>query len=428
MVESSKDKGSDNSYFKRLIVVLMLVQMLDSFSTVFPGAIQSAIASDFLAGFTTNQQDSIIAFGTAIVSIGMCFLFFSQYLSDRLGRKRMLIITVFGMSFAAVGMFFSTSYIMYMIFVFILSFFFSSDIWLIYVNEEAKTNKRALYSNIILMAGLLGPIFMVILRVIFISDIDPFWQGMTFFPIVLGFPLCVIIYFTLKETKKYQEMKESGINESRSFKEDLTAIFKTENRKPYIILLVIVFFRGMSGMYIGLFEKYIDNVRIGGERTISQDGVTIIFLMTIFAVFIAYAINGFLADKIGRKPLLYLWSFLSPISVIIWVFGAYHPSSAFLIVLVGYAMSHISFWGATGVIRLTTIELLPTDRRGTGVGFRSLIGSFGAIIALFLGSAVILVLGLGTTFLIFVMGNFIIIPIAYFFLKETKGVELGEVK
>jgi MFS family permease len=246
---------------------------------------------------------------------------------------------------------------------------------------------------------------------------------MTLFPIILGFPLCIIILFSLKETKKYQEMKESGVMESRSFKEDLSAIFKTENRKPYKILLVIVFLRGMSGIYIGLFEKYISNV-----GTISQGGVTIIFLLTIFAVFIAYAMNGFLADKIGRKPLLYLWSFLSPVSVIIWVFGAYHPSSAFFIVLVGYSMSHIAFWGASGVIRLTTIELLPTDRRGTGVGFRSLIGSIGAIIALFLGSAVIYFIGLGPTFLIFVMGNVIVIPIAYFFLKETKGVELNEIK
>ena len=418
-----KNKEADNSYFKRLIRVLMLVQMIDAFTTVFPGAIQSSIAADFLPGFTANEQDAIIAFASAIVSIGMCFLFFSQYLSDKLGRKKMLIITVFGMSIAAVGMFFSVNYVMYMIFVFIMYFFFSSDIWLIYVNEEVETDKRAYYSNIILMAGLIGPVFMVILRLIFITETNPFWRGMTFFPIILGFPLCIIIYLNLKEPKKYLEMKEKGAFESRSFKEDLSAMFKTENRKPYTIILVIAFIRGMSGIYLNLFEKYIDNV-----GTISQGQVTIIFLLVIFAVFIAYAINGFLADKIGRKPLLYLWSFISPISVILWVFGAYHPTSAFLIVLLGYSLSHISVWGAIGVIRLTTIELLPTDRRGTGVGFRSLMGSIGAIIGLFLSSAVILVLGLGTTFLIFVMGNFIVIPIAYFFLKETKGVELGEIK
>ena len=423
-----KNKTGKGPYFKRLIFVLMLVQMVDSFTTVMPGAIVSAIANTFLPGIPTNEQDSIYAFGTAIISIGMCFLFISQYLSDKIGRKKMLIITVFGMSFAAVGMFFSTSFVMYMIFLFIMSFFFSSDIWLIYINEEAEPNKRAYYSNIILIAGLIGPIFMIISRLIFISDVNPYWQGMTFFPIILGFPLCFIIYFTLKETKKYEEMKGSGTIKKRSFKEDLTAIFNTENRKPYMILLVIVFIRGMSGIFLGLFEKYLANVRLTNPGAVSQGGVTIIFLLTIFAVFIAYAMNGLLADKIGRKPLLYLWCCLTPISVIIWVFGAHHPTSAFLIVLLGYSMSHISVWGAIGVIRLTTIELLPTDRRGTGVGFRSLISSIGAIIGLLLSSAVILVLGLGPTFLIFVMGNFIVIPIAYFFLKETKGVELSEIK
>ena len=80
-------ESKDNSYFKRLIFVLMLVQMVDSFTTVMPGAIVSSIANNFLPGIPTNEQDAIYAFGTAIISIGMCFLFFSQYLSDRLGRR-----------------------------------------------------------------------------------------------------------------------------------------------------------------------------------------------------------------------------------------------------------------------------------------------------------------------------------------------------
>ncbi|MFX1325433.1 MAG: MFS transporter, partial [Promethearchaeota archaeon] len=148
----------------------------------------------------------------------------------------------------------------------------------------------------------------------------------------------------------------------------------------------------------------------------------------IFAVIIAYAINGFLADRIGRKPLLYLWSFIAPISVLIWVFGAHSANNAFYIVLLGYSLTHISTWGAIGIIRLLTIEMLPTDRRGTGVGFRSLIGSIGGTAGLLVSGVTILFVGLGTTFIIFVMGQFIVIPIAYFFLKETKGVELSEIK
>ena len=419
---NEKSNGRSKSYFKNLILVLMGVQILDSYVTLFPGAIPSAIAGEFLGGLPVDVQNSIMAFASGLVSSGMMLLFFSQYLSDKLGRKKMLAISVGGMAIASLGMFFSVNYIMYMVFVFFLYFFFSSDIWLIYINEEVKSNKRAYYSNIVLMVGLVGAISMVICRLIFIKEPNPFWRGMTFFPMIIGIPLCFIIMLTLKETSKYQLMKESGIKEQRSFKEDISSIFKTENRKSYIFLLIIVFLRGGSSIYLGLFEKYIYDV-----GSLSQGQVTSIFFLTVFTVLIAYALNGFLADRIGRKPLLYLWFCLAPISVLIWVFGA-HTANAYGIVMFGYALSHIAFWGSIGIIRLITIESLPTDRRGTGVGFRSLVGALGGTIGLLLSSLVILALGLGTTFIIFVMGNFVVIPLAVIFLKETKGVELSEIK
>jgi MHS family alpha-ketoglutarate permease-like MFS transporter len=401
----------------------MLTQILDTYTTLFNGAMPSAIAGEFLSDKTENVQDAIMAFANGLVSIGMVFLFFSQYLADKLGRKKMLGITVLGMALASFGIFISINYVMYMIFVFFLYFFFSSDIWLIYINEEVETKKRALYSNIIMMVGLIGAVTMVIFRLAFITETNPFWRGMALFPTILGLILCIIILLSLKEPKRYIEMKENGSFEERSFKKDIKSIFEIENRKPYKILLLIVFIRGSSSIYLGLFEKFISN-----EGTLTQIQVTSIFLLTIFMVIIAYGVNGLLADRIGRKPLLYLWSALAPISVLIWVLGANNAENAYPIVLFGFALSHISYWGSIGILRLITIELLPTDRRGTGVGFRSLIGAIGGTFGLLSSSAVISALHLGPTFIIFVMGNFAIIPIAYFFLKETKGIELSKIK
>jgi hypothetical protein len=114
--------------------------------------------------------------------------------------------------------------------------------------------------------------------------------------------------------------------------------------------------------------------------------------------------------------------------VIIWVLGALNTSNAFLIVLIGYAISHISYWGLWGIIRLIALELMPTDRRGTGVGVRSLIGAVGITTGLFSSSFIILELGLGIVFIIFALGNLIIIPLGFIFVKETKGVNLAEIK
>ena len=419
----TENKSGNGSYIRYLFFILMLTQILDTYATLFNGAMPSAIAAEFLSDNSAIVQDSIMAFANGIVSIGMIFLFFSQYLADRLGRKKMLGVTVGGIALASFGIFIAVNYVMYMVFVFFLYFFFSSDIWLIYVNEEVEANKRAYYSNVVMTVGLVGAIIMVIFRLLFITETDPFWRGMAIFPMVLGFLLCIAIFFSLKEPKQYREMKESGSFESRSFKEDIKSLFQIENRKPYMYLLLAVFIRGISSIYIGLFEKYIDNVGI-----LNQQQVTSIFLLTIFMVIIAYGANGLLADRIGRKPLLYIWSALAPISVLIWVLGANNPENAYILVLLGFALSHISYWGSIGILRLLTIEMLPTDRRGIGVGFRSLIGAIGGTIGLLTSSVMILSLDLGPTFIIFIMGNFAVIPIVYFFLKETKGVELSEIK
>ena len=423
MTENNKNSNDLRSkpYFRKLLIVLMFVQILDAYVTIFPGSIPSFIANEFLGSFSVEEQNSIMALAGSIVSIGMYFLFFSQYFSDKIGRKKMLAITVFGMGFACLGMFLSVNYIMYQSFVFILYFFFSSDIWVIYINEESESRKRAYYSNIIPLVGLAGPVMMVISRFIFATGGNTFWRGIAIIPMILGFTLTVVVMLTLQETSKYEEMKLND-NSHTSFSKDLKAIFQTEDKKSYVFMLVISFLFGFSNIFITLFEKYITDV-----GTINQTYITYIFLLTIFTVMGAYLMNGLLADRIGRKPLLYLWSCLLPISVTIWVIGALQPNALFYVFL-GYPLSHVSFWGLWGIIRLTTLELAPTDRRGTAVGFRALINSIGSTMGLLLSSFIILMVGLGITFIIFVLFNLIMIPLSIFFVRETKGVDLKEIK
>ena len=152
MVEIKNNGQSvrSKSYFRYLIFVLMLVQILDTYSTLYPGSIPSLIVAEFYPGVPANVTSSIITLYGAISSIGMYLLFFNQYLVDKVGRKRMLAITILGMSISSLGMFLSVNYEMYVLFKFFLYFFFMSDIWLIFANEESKQTKRALNTNIIL--------------------------------------------------------------------------------------------------------------------------------------------------------------------------------------------------------------------------------------------------------------------------------------
>ncbi len=208
----------------------------------------------------------------------------------------------------------------------------------------------------------------------------------------------------------------------RSFKEDIKAIFQTENRKTYFALSLMTFVFGAATIWRNLFEKYITDI-----GNITQAQITIIFLWTVFAILIAYLINGFLADRIGRKPLMYIWSGLMPVGTFIWVIGANDPQNAFIIVQIGFALMHLCFWGLLGILSLITVEIIPTDRRGAGLGFIWLMFAIGATVGLLLSSIFIFFVGLGISFMIFMSLMFILLPVGLK-VKETKGVDLTEIK
>ncbi len=418
--EISRSKG----YFRYLIFILILASIIDSYVTIVNGMFPSKIAEEFLSDYTTNEQNALMAIGASIASMGYYFIFINLYLADRIGRKKVLAYTIIGIAFACIMMILSTNFWQYVFFWAILYLFFSSDLWAIYINEESKKEKRAFYQYIVLMGGLIGPILAIVLRAIFITETRSDWRALLLFPIILGIPLSIIILLTLKETSKFQIMREEpSLAEKRTFKEDVKAIFKTDQRKAYISLLIISLVFGAATIWRNLFEKYITDV-----GTLTQAQISIIFIWTVFAVLIAYLVNGLLADRIGRKPLVYLWSGLLPVGVLTWVIGAHDPQNAFLIVQLGFALMHVCFWGLLTILSLITIENLPTDRRASGVGLRWLFFAIGTTLGLLLSSIFILFLGLGITFIIFILAMYIIVPLSYISLRETKGIELSEIK
>ena len=419
---NSKTLTRSKSYFRYMLFILILVQILDVYSTSLPALVAGQMADFFFPG-PDSVQDSTILRLNAIISIGLYAIFFMQYLADKIGRKKSLAITAFGMGIAASGMLLAPQgyLLIYVLFWFFLSFFMNSDIWLIYVNEEARAKRRAVLSNVVLMGGLFGGIVLFIFRAIFIPTVVvPFWQGMFLFPAIFGIIMGIVILVRLKETTKYQEAKEEIKTKSRNFFQDVKSCFKIEEKTSYkFILLASFIFMASSLAYMGLKVKYFEDIGFAS-------GIPIIILVNTFAVIIGYILNA-LSDRFGRKPIAYLWLILLPISVVMLVIGG-EVLNSFLLLLLGNTLNAIAFFGFWGLSRLITLELLPNDRRGTGTGLRQLTGAIGGTVGMLAGSFVVGFVPSGVMFIIFSCLVLLMIPIIALKIKETKGIDLSDVK
>lgn len=402
----------------------MFVEILDTYTTNFPNVIPSKVIEDFLSDVPSNIGNSIFSISIAIASIGMYFVFFNQVLADKFGRKVLLATTVFGMGIFSLLLIFSTGIIQYTIYLFLLYLFFSSDIWVIYINEESPADKRGRFTNLVLVGGVTGSILLPVFRSIFITETSANWRGMPLFSVLLGIPLSIIIFFTLKETSKYEEYKNKGITiETSILKTNLKTIFSSERKREVFALIIITFLVGFNYIFVSLGEQYINS-----SPNLTEGDINIIVLVMSFAVILGYIFTGIFADKVGRKPLFYLYSVLFIISIFTVIFGSQLKELALIPVCVGAALANVSYWGIGVVIRLVIVEIIPTDARGTGSGLKSLISAFGITIGLLLNSLITYFFGLELSFIILSLLLLINIPLIYKYIKETKGIDLSQIK
>ena len=414
MKEANNEGSSERSkaYFSYLIFIMILVTILDLYITVFPSVISSKIIEEFLlSDYSINVATSIYALCVAIASLGMYLILLNQFLADRIGRKLMLAITVFGMAISSLLLATATDIVQYTIYLFMLYTFFSSDMWLIYINEESPPEKRAFWTNIVLIGSLIGALLVPIFRIIFITETSSNWRGLTLFPIILGIPLGLIILFTIKESSKYEQIKEGKIKEATpSFRENLKHIKFSQ----FYIMLFISFIIGMNFVFISLGETLVSN-----SAYLNEGDINIVLFFTTAGAVLGYLITGLLGDKIGRKPLLYFFSITFPIGIIIAVVSVSYPYNTLLLVAIGAGIANLCYSGLIVITGIITIELIPTEARGTGSGIRGFFRAGGITSGLLLCALITFFYGLAVALFLISILFFLTPPIVFLILKGS---------
>lgn len=247
---------------------------------------------------------------------------------------------------------------------------------------------------------------------------------MTYFAILLGIPLSIIIFFTFKETSKYLEIKEDNsllAQKPKVFKENIKKIFKASRRKQFIVILIISLIIGLNNLFILVGEDFLS------DSFTKEDVDTVVWVMGIASI-IGYFITGVTADRIGRRPLCILYSILFPISILIIVLGVNFSEGALTMIMIGAGLANLSYWGLRILISIMALEIIPTQSRGTGTGLKTLASSVGITVGLIFSSIITFSQGLAVSFTIFSLLFIVVVFLVLIFLKETKSVDLSKIE
>ncbi|MCP4760534.1 MAG: MFS transporter [archaeon] len=415
-------------YFILFIVFMILYEMQDTYTSNYLRMVVDSIYLDLDIG----DIQWYLIFG--IASLGLFVVPVIQYLSDIVGRKPVMIFIFFGMGIASLILFFSQDIIQFTIGFFLLYVFFSSDMWIIIVSEEVPKEKRAKYIFLISFLGTIGAIAIPVSQQIFVDpNVPASWRGMTYFAISALF--MSLLGFGLKETRAFRNRKDKGMNSKK--KVDYNKIiepFNQENKAKMIALITINFFIGAATAAASNIQKYLTDILSVTESNpiIISDTVAMIVTIAAMGSFFFFGVTGLLVDRIGRKPVFYIYIVLNVISTVCLTVMCpiLAENGLFLVIaLLSFIISGVS-WGIYMLSKAVCVECFPTEIRGTSSGWRSLFYALGTTIGAFIAASLsYLNVELGVIYIIFaVVIGIILPPVIIKFLPETKGLEIVDIE
>ncbi|MGF7157348.1 MFS family transporter [Bartonella heixiaziensis] len=342
------------------------------------------------------------------------------FIADRYGRKRSMLISVFmmcgGSFLIAILPTYETLGITAAFFLLLIRMFQGLSVGgeygttATYMSEVALKKSRGLFASFqyatTITGQLLASLTIFILALYLTEDQLKAWGWRIPF-VIGGFGAIIAIYLR-------RSLHETTTKESRS-KQHSGSIKELLRNHKKAFFLVIGFTAGGSltfYTYTTYMQKYLITTTGFDKHT-----ATTIMTAALFIFVLLQPLFGSLADKIGARASLIMWSTLSiicTIPVLKMIGNAKNPWVALLIII--GMLCVMSFY--TSIAGIIKAELFPASIRAIGVGFAFAIGN-----ALFGGSAEYVAFGLKsigyeTVFSFYIVGMMIIALISILLMPD----------
>lgn len=435
-----QSKPAYKGYVAVLLLMIIVVHLIDSFSTDIAGSIQTSIVNEFfVSGMGLNYEEGLSTM--SLISLSFIILAilspFYKALADSLGRKKLFIISIFGMGLGMFICYLSTNLVVHLIGRALVSFFIAADIQVVYVLEVAPPAKRGTWYSMTKFIGVFGLILIPLSRSLFMDSAGLGWRNVFIIPAIIGLLLTLVILFGIKESnvfienrikyletpydirkKQAEEKKLKSAEQKGGILRALKAV--SQDRQMRSILLASACFYAATMAFYGYYESIMSTSGMSTE-TITQ---------ALFAYPFVYAaltlLSGIISDKIGRKRLALLYSILALGGLIGFIFTAKALMNP-IIVGAFFGLAIGAYWNAGDFITITLAESAKTELRSSTLALNGLITVIVAFVTSIILSIIMLHMNLGTLCVIWGGAAVAIaILILMFRVKETMGVDLKE--
>ncbi len=446
-LKKMQQRGNSGKYFLVLLMLIAIVNILDEVTSNLTVTVQSSFVTEFFVnnpfmGKYYSYEDGLAfhsGIGVFTYVLGIITPFYKA-LADKWGRKPLFAISTLGMAAGLLVIHLSSSYIMFLVGFAIISFFMGHDIQIIYILEEAPDKHRAKIYSFLKSFGILGVILIPTLRDLLMGDDATKWREIFLVPALLGFAAVVLVLLFAKDTKVFvnervaylsrsyeerqaekelkKQKKEAQRNQSGVFN-GVKYIFSNKDTKMLIISHII-------------FDSAMPAIALYFESSMHRAGMsTSDITKALFMVPVIYAtitfLSGFIADKLGRKTTVNLFSVTCVAGYSLFVAGILLGWNPYLLgALAGLYQG--SYWIGRDYMNVMMTEKVPTDIRASVVGAEGLLVIIGLAVGYVLTIVGMTLMPIWWACLAVSIPAVSVAAIMFALkVKETKGINLDEI-
>jgi MFS family permease len=348
---------------KRTLLAAALGWGLDGFDVLLYSNIQVKVMESLGIFPTDIHYKAISGLPNAfmLLASGIGGVLFG-FVADRIGRTKALMLSILTYSLCSLGSGLSTSIWALIFFRFVLGLGMGGE-WntgATLVAETWPTHLRARAIAIVQSAWAWGLAVASLAAWIVLGTLHQNWR-MVFFVGVLPALITLWIRKSVPESEMWQQQKDRTTANA-----PFSEIFSPELRKQTIFLLLLNVF-GLFAWW-GLFSwmpPYLTlPVERGGRGFGLMSTATLLVTLNLVGMFPGYLCYGWVADKLGRKTSLILYTLCA--AGLIPLYAAARTQWVILILGAMVGFFGTGFFAGSGIIGS---EIFPTRLRARGLGF-----------------------------------------------------------